>query len=203
MSGSGFKDFANGVPLTEGDLDGYLMKQTVMYFATAAARTSGIASPEEGMVTYRADDDVIEFYDGASWVEVGGSGTSLDPTSASVATNQSTTSTSFTDLATAGPAVTATTDTEALVVIRARMYNSGVGRLCTMGFAVSGASTVAASDVDSVSSGPFTNANDGMRAGVVVHVSGLTPGSNTFTCKYKANADTAIFEDRVITVIPL
>lgn len=68
MPGSGFLTFTDGQVLTAAQVNGYLMKQAVMYFATAAARSSAITSPEEGMVTYRADSDVIEIYNGSSWI---------------------------------------------------------------------------------------------------------------------------------------
>jgi hypothetical protein len=68
MPGSGFLTFTDGQVLTAAQVNGYLMKQAVMYFATAAARSSGITSPEEGMVTYRADGDVLEFYNGTTWI---------------------------------------------------------------------------------------------------------------------------------------
>lgn len=70
MPGSGFLTFVDGQVLTAAQVNGYLMKQAVMYFATAAARTSAITSPEEGMVTYRADSDVIEYYNGTTWVAI-------------------------------------------------------------------------------------------------------------------------------------
>jgi len=68
MPGSGFLTFTDGQVLTAAQVNGYLMKQAVMYFATAAARSSAITSPEEGMVTYRADSDVIEYYNGSTWI---------------------------------------------------------------------------------------------------------------------------------------
>lgn len=68
MPGSGFLTFVDGQVLTAAQVNGYLMKQAVMYFATAAARSSAITSPEEGMVTYRADGDILEFYNGSSWI---------------------------------------------------------------------------------------------------------------------------------------
>jgi hypothetical protein len=46
------------------------MDQTVMLFAGTAARASAIGTPSEGMVTYRTDSNIIEVYDGASWVGV-------------------------------------------------------------------------------------------------------------------------------------
>lgn len=82
MPGSGFLTFADGQVLTAAQVNGYLMKQAVMYFATAAARSSAITSPEEGMVTYRADADVLEFYNGTSWIGL------TDLTSAQTLTNK-------------------------------------------------------------------------------------------------------------------
>ena len=67
MPGSGFKTFNTGDILTAADVNGYLMKQAVMYFATAAARSAALTAPEEGMVTYLADTNSIEYYDGAAW----------------------------------------------------------------------------------------------------------------------------------------
>lgn len=68
MPGSGFTTFTDGQVLTAAQVNGYLQKQAVMYFATAAARSAAITAPETGMVTYRADGTVIEFYNGSSWV---------------------------------------------------------------------------------------------------------------------------------------
>ena len=60
---SGYKDFTTGEVLTADDVQDYLMDQSVMVFASSAARGSAIASPTEGMVTYLSDDDAIEVYD--------------------------------------------------------------------------------------------------------------------------------------------
>ena len=67
MPGSGFKTFNTGDILTAADVNGYLMKQAVMYFATATDRSTALTSPEEGMVTYLADTNRIDYYDGAAW----------------------------------------------------------------------------------------------------------------------------------------
>jgi len=40
-------------------------------FATAAARTTAITSPVEGMLTYQADDDDLYKYNGSAWVPYG------------------------------------------------------------------------------------------------------------------------------------
>jgi hypothetical protein len=46
-----------------------------MVFADAAARTTAITSPQEGMISFRKDADAMEYYSGAAWVAVD-SGTS-------------------------------------------------------------------------------------------------------------------------------
>jgi len=53
---AGYKDFVDGFPLYESELDGYLMRQTVMRFPTTAALTGalGVASGvrEHGMMAW-------------------------------------------------------------------------------------------------------------------------------------------------------
>lgn len=65
-----YKVFANGYALNASELNTYLMNQTVMVFADAAARTSGL-TPSEGMVTYLADTNALEYYTGSAWATVG------------------------------------------------------------------------------------------------------------------------------------
>jgi hypothetical protein len=71
-AGLGFKTFATGEVLTAADANGYLMSQTVMVFANAAARTSAIASPQQGMITFLKDSNLTQYYSGSAWVAVGG-----------------------------------------------------------------------------------------------------------------------------------
>ena len=65
-AGLGFKTFTTGEVLTAADTNGYLM-QGVLVFASAAARTSAITSPQEGQYSYLKDTNALEFYDGAAW----------------------------------------------------------------------------------------------------------------------------------------
>lgn len=123
-----------------------------------------------------------------------------------VATSQSTTSTSFTGLTTAG-AVTLTTGTKVLVSISATFENAaGVNVLGLMGFAISGATTVAASDqyahgFQFVATG---GGNFQYRSGATFVVTGLTAGSNTFTTQFrKGGGDTPGFANRTISVVDL
>lgn len=74
-AGLGYKEFTTGDVLTAADANGYLASQVVMVFASAAARTSAIASPQEGMISFRKDADAMEYYSGSAWVAVD-SGTS-------------------------------------------------------------------------------------------------------------------------------
>lgn len=71
MAGAGYKLFSTGDVLSASDVNLYLQQQTVMVFASAAARTTALASVlAEGMVTYLKDTDVVEIYTGASWVSL-------------------------------------------------------------------------------------------------------------------------------------
>ena len=70
MAGAGFKTFSVGEVLTANNVNTYLMQQTVMVFATAAARTSAIAAPSEGMVTYLSDSNSLWYYSGSAWTEI-------------------------------------------------------------------------------------------------------------------------------------
>ena len=129
------------------------------------------------------------------------------PVSATVATSQGTASTSFTDLATAGPTVTITTGTKAIVIVSAGMTNTNAGAYTTMGVDVSSATTIAATDLASLFI--VTAANYENRASAVLTFGlggaggALTAGSNVFRAHYKVSAGTGTFRWRDITVIPI
>jgi hypothetical protein len=67
MAGAGFKTFNSGDILGASDVNTYLMQQTVMVFATAAARGSAIASPTQGMTYYQSDEGRTYTYTGLAW----------------------------------------------------------------------------------------------------------------------------------------
>jgi len=73
-AGLGYKEFTTGDVLTAADANGYLASQVVMVFASAAARTSAITSPQEGMISYLKDTNSTEYYSGSAWVAIGGGG---------------------------------------------------------------------------------------------------------------------------------
>lgn len=123
------------------------------------------------------------------------------PSTATVATSQTTSSTSYVDLATVGPSVTVTTGTTAIVYWSVAMsHSSGSGEM-SVSVAVSGATTLAANDNWRLLESGVTAGNTN-RGGQAHRFTGLTAGSNTFTLKYRTTAATATFLDRDIIVLP-
>lgn len=119
------------------------------------------------------------------------------PAGETIDASQTTTSTSYTDLATFGPSITLNTGTHALVILGAEFANSTT-QTSYMGYTVSGASTVAATD---------TQAAAKMGTGFYqfsqyVYQTGLTAGSNTFTMRYRVTGGTGTFVRRRIAVMP-
>lgn len=76
-AGLGYIEFTTGDVLTAASANGYLASQVVMVFADAAARTSAIASPQEGMISYLKDTNATQYYSGSAWVSIGGSSSPL------------------------------------------------------------------------------------------------------------------------------
>jgi hypothetical protein len=120
---------------------------------------------------------------------------------ATVATSQSTASAAYTNLTTVGPQVTVTTGTIAVVLFTAAVSNTNTNSATDVSVAVSGATSVAASDA-------WRTVLDGVAANQVNRVAGfhvftgLTPGSNIFTQQYKVGSGTGTFADRELLVMP-
>lgn len=119
-----------------------------------------------------------------------------------VATTQTSTSTSYTDLATTGPDVTLTTGVRAIVSVISGMSNNTSGQNVYMSYAVSGATTTAATD-DRSAFLTAAAANQGLRATGTYMETALTGGSNTFTCKYRVTGNTGSWGNRQIIAIGL
>jgi hypothetical protein len=120
---------------------------------------------------------------------------------ATVVTSQSTTSTSYVNLTTVGPTVTVTTGTIAVCVFTAAVQNTTANSATDTSVAVSGATSIAASDA-------WRTVLDGVSANQVNRVAGfhvftgLTPGSNTFTMQYKVGSGTGTWDNRELLVMP-
>jgi hypothetical protein len=125
-AGLGYKEFTTGDVLTAADANGYLASQVVMVFADAAARTSAIASPQEGMIAYLKDTNAVEKYDGAAWVSVGGGGGGkvLQVVSTTKSDTFTTSSTSFTDVTGLSVSITPSAATSKVLVL----YNMSAGQ---------------------------------------------------------------------------
>ena len=70
-----FKDFAAGDILTAADVDDFLMRQSIMTFADAAARDTALTDVlAEGMFCFLEDTNAFQFYTGAAWQDVSNPG---------------------------------------------------------------------------------------------------------------------------------
>lgn len=67
---AGFKDFSDGVSLFASELDGYLMRQTVMRFATTTALVNALPSGirETGMLAWADNTGILYMFDGTNWI---------------------------------------------------------------------------------------------------------------------------------------
>ena len=124
-----------------------------------------------------------------------------------VATSATTSSTTYTTVltpASPGPAVTLTVPASGrvLVEITAGMSDSNNGQSCFTSFAMSGANTQAtAADANAAALG----GNAFQRASASSVLTGLNPGSATFTAQYKwsSGSATCTFSNRALWAIPL
>ena len=162
--------------------------------------------------TLYAETDTGQTYqsDGAStwtaWGSPGGGG--FGSGSSTVATGESKSNAGYAALTTPGPAVTITVNTKCLVILSAQNYfSNNTGTTAKMSFSASGANTISAADTQCLETG---SGNDGgglfeFSGSRSVFLSGLTPGSTTFTALYKSSgaAGTSYWANRQLTVLLL
>lgn len=74
---AGYREFQTGEVLTSANVNDFLMNQSVMVFADAAARNTALGTAVggsnalvEGMLTYNQDSSKLEIYNGTSWAGV-------------------------------------------------------------------------------------------------------------------------------------
>lgn len=136
-AGLGYKEFATGDVLTAADANGYLASQVVMVFASAAARTSAIASPQEGMISYLKDTNSTEYYSGSAWAAIGGGGGGggkvLQVVSASTTTVTSVTGTTLTDTNITASITPSASTSKVLVLVSATTQMLGSGSVNQVG----------------------------------------------------------------------
>lgn len=127
--------------------------------------------------------------------------TARTPTNSTVATAESTTSGDWVDLATGGPAVTVTTGERAIVMLSCAMFNTSANAGSNMSYMISGATERDPQTSTSIRMDGVT-ASDQLSFGTIDFITTLTPGSNTFTAKYRRGSGTTTFRDRQIFVWP-
>ena len=72
---AGYHLFNTGDVLTAAQVQYNLQNQTIMYFASSAARTAALSGVVvEGMFSYLADTNSTEYYDGAAWQSISNPG---------------------------------------------------------------------------------------------------------------------------------
>ena len=190
--------YVSGEVLTAADLN--VTNSGIPVFADSTARDASFGGTgekvlAEGQFAYLEDVNAFQVYDGASWVAAVAV-SALD--SNYVQTFQNTASTTYVGLATAS-SVTLTTGTKAIVIVDSQSSNATVGANVYMSFAISGATTTAASD-DYSSAYRVQTSSYALRQTAVYPVV-LTAGSNTFTTQFRTDAGTAQFGRRTITVL--
>ena len=91
---AGYKDFVAGTTLAAADLEDYCELQSVMRFASAAARDTALSAVKtEGMMAYLVDVNTLTVYTGTAWSTVGplhGALTSYTPTWSGITLGSST-----------------------------------------------------------------------------------------------------------------
>lgn len=100
------------------------------------------------------------------------------------------------------PSITVTTGTRCKVWYGARSSNATNGAPSLMSVAVSGATTVAASDDYAHMTESDTSSLDEFQFTQMHLFTGLTPGSNTFTLQYKVGSGTGSWSRRELIVEP-
>lgn len=120
-----------------------------------------------------------------------------------VLTSQSTSSLPWTDLATVGPTVTVQTNTVALCFYTASAANATLNEQAGVNIQITGASNISPLDTPAYWQNAKPTGQGEQSMGVFLYEN-LTPGSNTFTMKYRAwTAGIATFSKRQIAVLPL
>jgi len=169
--------------------------------ATAADTVARVAVGTNGQVLTADSTEAA----GVKWASPAPSAISA-VASASVLTAENTSSTTYANLATAGPSVTLNTGTEVLITISSILgQGADAGQTIHAGVEVSGASTVSASNNYSLflNGDDFVSSSGNVSLSTTFKLSGLTAGSNTFTMKYRCSSSSARFENRHITVFAI
>lgn len=144
------------------------------------------------------------YYPGAALTQVAALG------GAGVATEETSVSAAYTNLATVGPTVVVTVPSSgAVLVLLAAGITAQVGQnTAFMSVALSGGNTLAAADANALQltadNQAITTEQPYPQWGKVALLTGLTPGSTTFQAKYRVSGGTTGFwKNRALAVLPV
>lgn len=152
---TGRKVWVAGEILAAADVNSFLMDQAIMRFADAAARTTAIAAPVEGMFSYTDDTNLLTVYNGSAWVGVDTQASQLTTIVVDATTSRTLTSNDqfktirFTNASATTLTVNASTDFE--VGARADLVTDGAGILT-----ITASTATIAGDETSTTTGSFT-----------------------------------------------
>lgn len=121
------------------------------------------------------------------------------PYTATVATADTTNSTTFTDLNTPGPSLTIAAESAFFIFISANMIGSTSSSFALMSVDLSGANNIG--PADGLSLGAQGNVNRQM--GHIFRYTNQPGGTYTFTAKYRVTSGSATFSNRSISVLAL
>ncbi len=173
--------------------------QTPASFTTAQRDALTGGELWAGRFIYNSTTLRLEWYTGTTWQEVN----KIETHGVSeILMTETTTSTTYANLATIGPSVTVLTGTKALLIITAFLNCVSANVSCNVSIAISGATT--RPPIDEASLYLFSPiAGPAIVASHAYIVTGLTPGLNTFILKYKQVGGSATFAHRRISVVDM
>jgi hypothetical protein len=118
---AGYREFQTGEILTSANVNEFLMKQAVMVFADATARTSALSGVvAEGMLTYNEDTAQLEVYDGSAFVVAAPApppGIGSNVVQAVKTDTSSTSSSTFSTISGLSVTITPSTDTSRILLL--------------------------------------------------------------------------------------
>lgn len=181
---------------------------------------AGTANDTVSRLAVGADGEVLTADSGSPTGLTWATPATVAAASASVVTSESTTTDSFVDLTTPGPAVTVAVGPQGVAVVSVTAITGSSYQEDTdvwfegqAGFAVTGANTIAASspkslgvDVRALTAGGDAWVTSSVRGSATFVLTGLAPGSTTFTMKYRCSdigggGGSASFSNRQIGVV--
>jgi hypothetical protein len=162
---AGYREFQTGEVLTAANVNDFLMDQSVMKFADAAARDTALGTAvggsnalREGMVAYLDSTDEVQFYDGSAWAAVGAeppAGIGSNVVQAAKTDPFSTSSSSFEAVTGLSVTITPTAATSKILL------------LATLNLSMAGTTSVAAFRLSGGNASDFVGDADGNRARVL------------------------------------